>query len=487
MNKKYRIIMASGAVIAVLLIALAIGLGLHNKSMAAYSAKLAEADQYLEAKDYKNAVLKYQEAIDDKPKEEEGYLRLSVAYEYSGHRDYAIQTIERALVILPGNERLAERYNNLTGGSKVSGSGEIDITLLSSLAAKSYYDYSSKNSVDKISPLKNGAVKVRIKGVNADLIYRNTDDQPEAVSGSTPTTDSVPAEVCFDDVMSILGGGSRATADELKARGVENLKVVKHQDYGTAVTFMYALYSFTVQSDADGTITSDSENSVIIPSPSVRSGADIDVKGTVINAVNGDGVQNATLRFRRTAGGEEFEAKTDDNGFFSAKLSSGSYTVLCKADGFIEEEKSLTVPSSLSTWPCELVMSPDIASGEARVVLTWGSAPRDLDSHLIGSGGHVWYCNYETATANLDIDDMDGYGPETTTIKDLSGSYTFVVHNYSHDGSLADSGAEVTVYLPGQAPVTIDISGGGDADTWVVFELNNGQLNIINDIRSYDL
>ena len=487
MSKKYKAIMISGAVIAVLLIIAAVGLGLHNQSMAAYNAKLAEADQLVDAGDYPNAVLKYQEAINDKPKEEEGYLRLSVAYELSGHRDYAVQTIENALALMPGNERLTERYAALGGGAKEAASGEIDTVLLSSLAAKSFYDYSSTGAVDKISPLKDGAVKVRIKGVNADLIYRNTGDQPEAVSGNSPTTESVPAEVHFDNVLSVLGGGSSATAEELKARGATELKVVSHHDYGTAVTFVYDLYVFTVQSDSDGTITFDSENSVTIPSPSVRKGADITVKGNVINAVNGDGVPNATLTFRKGGKGDASETKTDGDGNFTIKLSSGDYSVVCKAEGFIEETKSLYVPSSSTDWDCELVMSPDVARGEARVVLTWGSAPSDLDSHLIGNGTHVWYGEMGSSSAVLDLDDQDGYGPETTTIKDLNGSYTFVVHNYSGDGSLADSGAQVTVYLPGKSPTTIDIGSSGDSGTWVVFELNNGELKIINEIRDYEL
>lgn len=484
MNKKYKAIMISGAVVAVLLIIAAVWLGLQNQSMAAYSAKLAEADQMLEAKDYTNAILKYQEAIDDKPKEEEGYLRLAVAYEFTGHNDYAIQTLETALAMLPGNDRITEKYNQLVGVGKATGSGEVDTALLSALAAKSFYDYG--NSVDKVSPLKDGAVKVRVKGINADLIYRNTNDQPEAVSGNKPTANSVPVEVCFDNIMAVLGGGSRATSNDLKALGVSDLKVVNHQDYGTAVTFVYDTFAFTVQSDSDGTITSESENIVTIPSPSVRVGGEIDVKGTVINAVNGQGVQDATLTFRKGGNGEPFQVQADSEGHFIIKLASGEYSVECKAEGFIEETKSVSVPSSSSEWECELIMSPDVSSGEARLVLTWGSSPYDLDSHLIGNGIHVWYDNKNAGSADLDLDDTNGYGPETTTIHDLKGQYTFVVHNFSGDGRLADSGAEVTVYLPGREPVTISIGGNGDASTWVVCKLNNGELEIVNEITEYD-
>ena len=130
-------------------------------------------------------------------------------------------------------------------------------------------------------------------------------------------------------------------------------------------------------------------------------------------------------------------------------------------------------------------MSPEM-NGEARIVLTWGSYPSDLDSHLIGNGVHVSWLNTSTAAAGLDLDDQDGYGPETTTIYDLSGDYTFVVHDFTNSGDIGSSGAEATVYLPGQEPVTISISGSG-SNTWVVCSITDGKLDIINEVRDYDI
>jgi hypothetical protein len=76
-------------------------------------------------------------------------------------------------------------------------------------------------------------------------------------------------------------------------------------------------------------------------------------------------------------------------------------------------------------------------------VLTWGAGPRDLDAHLVtppapDTAAHIYYSNPGSAAgapfATLDVDDTDGYGPETISIHRLfSGTYRYYVHAYSSD------------------------------------------------------
>lgn len=48
----------------------------------------------------------------------------------------------------------------------------------------------------------------------------------------------------------------------------------------------------------------------------------------------------------------------------------------------------------------------------------------------------------------LDIDDTSQYGPETITLNKLKvGRQKQVIHNFSEDGSMAASNAEVKVYI----------------------------------------
>ena len=128
----------------------------------------------MEDKDYQNAVLKYQEAIADKPKEEEGYLSLADAYIITGHTDYALETVEKGLSFIPDSERLKAKKDELSGQGKKTAEMTFNDTLLGNLSSKSFYDYGQTNSIEKVKALNEGAVSVRVKGIGADLIYMNT-------------------------------------------------------------------------------------------------------------------------------------------------------------------------------------------------------------------------------------------------------------------------------------------------------------------------
>jgi hypothetical protein len=112
-----------------------------------------------------------------------------------------------------------------------------------------------------------------------------------------------------------------------------------------------------------------------------------------------------------------------------------------------------------------------------KFILTWGVAPRDLDSHLYtpeieGTTHHVYFANSgSTSTppyAWLDVDDTSSYGPEATTIEELyPGTYTFSVYDWSGDGLLSTSGAHVEVFSGRDRVGGYDVpTTGGDAPHW---------------------
>lgn len=84
--------------------------------------------------------------------------------------------------------------------------------------------------------------------------------------------------------------------------------------------------------------------------------------------------------------------------------------------------------------------------------------------------------------AELDVDDTNGYGPETITLNDLNGVYTYSVVDYRTTGTLQQYGATVKVYLPGKsAPTVITLDpNAGVENVWEVFELDHGELKILN-------
>jgi hypothetical protein len=95
-----------------------------------------------------------------------------------------------------------------------------------------------------------------------------------------------------------------------------------------------------------------------------------------------------------------------------------------------------------------------INDNQFRIVLRWGEEPRDLDSHLWlppASPYHVVWFDKGTLAgfpdAELDIDDVSGFGPETITIGALQeGTYLYAVHHFAGTGTIGTSGATVQVF-----------------------------------------
>ena len=109
-----------------------------------------------------------------------------------------------------------------------------------------------------------------------------------------------------------------------------------------------------------------------------------------------------------------------------------------------------------------------------RRVLSWEANPRDLDSHLdvpanaSGNAHHIAYYNRgsndtdpsrNAAGSYLDVDDVDGHGPETTTIViPRPGYYLFAIHKYAGNRDLNTSEAVVRVYQSDELKATFRVS-----------------------------
>jgi uncharacterized delta-60 repeat protein len=211
--------------------------------------------------------------------------------------------------------------------------------------------------------------------------------------------------------------------------------------------------------------------------------------GTARNAVNGQGLAGVLV----SAGGGS--AVTDaQGGFVITNVPVGSVTVGGSLTGFIPFSGSFTLTNQ-ATNGIEFAMSPIISGPETvRLVLTWGAEPRDLDAHLdtpeiAGTNFHVFFgapgSLADLPFAQLDVDDVDGFGPETITITNtFPGTYSYYVHRFSGAGNLAGSGARVQVFTEAGLVATVTVPTNGVGDYWHVAQIDGDSraISVINSI-----
>ena len=130
---------------------------------------------------------------------------------------------------------------------------------------------------------------------------------------------------------------------------------------------------------------------------------------------------------------------------------------------------------------------------EARITLSWGAVPRDLDLHVrivsSESDCEVYYSNRGSTTqtpwVQLDTDIQTGRGPETLQIARWikGGKYHIAAHNYSNDGVLAGCGASV-VFTQGPLTWKLECPQSGVGRWWciLVLDSDNGEVQVVNKI-----
>jgi len=209
------------------------------------------------------------------------------------------------------------------------------------------------------------------------------------------------------------------------------------------------------------------------------------INGTVRDALTTIGIPGAIVAILNTSIPSTI---TDGSGNYSfSDVPVGDYDVEASATGYVDNTVSLTVQEN-QTVTGDIVLTPTLASGEMRIILTWGTTD-DFDSHLWNPGGqHLFWINDTITGANLDVDDMDGFGPETVTITALSnGTYTYAVYAWSLAGTFSDSSAVVRLYDSTGLLNTFTIPSGSGTDRWwEVFTLSvSGGSVTVNTINTF--
>jgi len=220
------------------------------------------------------------------------------------------------------------------------------------------------------------------------------------------------------------------------------------------------------------------------------------IYGHITDALTGYSVENVTVKISRgwnnTDETTDFvvETNTDYYGDYSHRkttimgidfgLDAGNYTVSISKEGYIPNTFNVAIVGG-EDMCFNSTITPVGAENVYHIVLTWGSTPNDLDSHLNstydGYRDHVYYSDKNGYYSNLDVDDTSSYGPETVTIEDItkySGYITYAVHdytnrNYGYSKALSFSSATVKVYKGGQLLETFYVPTDYEGNVWNVF------------------
>lgn len=238
------------------------------------------------------------------------------------------------------------------------------------------------------------------------------------------------------------------------------------------------------------------------------------VSGFLRNAFNGDLLSGASIRLRpgvnnRTGTLTSYSATTNSGGAYTfASIPRGLYTAQVSKSGYTTTYFTVICVGGQANPEQNMSLSPRMTgsdSSDIRAVLTWGSEPSDLDSHLTGPVSdserfHVYFAGsnrkYPATSSSpyaiLDTDDTTSFGPETITISRTSGgAYRYSVHDYSHKSStystaLATSGARVDVYR-GSSLIGTYYVPSGPGTLWTVFEVRDSNFTPINSMGYEDM
>ena len=503
MNQK-KVIIVGVALIAVVLILAGIAMAFMGGGDS-YASRLEDGYRYLDMGDYENAILQFRYAIDEDPAREDGYYGLYQAYSNSGRLDLARITLQLGVSSTGSatmQSYLAQVDAVLNASNIAAVPGDITIQdtdnkdvvavlnteLLSLFASATYGDYCGKYGAEA-GTLSGGQYTKHLDAIGATLVYYDGSAQRviDATRG-VPYSEYMPNEIRMDNATALFGGVYRLTFDELKKlAGVEYANL-----NGSTVTFSYQGCDVTVICNAEGYITASSEN-YIVPTGEVVQQAEFKLETAIVDATTGGPLSGVKIQayYGYSTFGECVEVTTDATGKAILDLKeSGTYTVVMSKAGYITEQTEVYILSNMSQTSEKFTMSPTISGDGIRIVLSWGASPTDLDSHLSGTSSDGTYIavNYTNMSAvdgsgqkvaELDVDDVTSYGPETVTIYDVNGTYDFVVDDFTNSGTIAQSGATVKIYVGSSLYATVSVPGGV-TDLWHVCTIQEGKVSVTN-------
>lgn len=481
-----------------------------------YSTYIAAGNEYYSAGDYQNAIVEYQNALELDETKTTAYLNMSSAYIQLGDYISARSILTQGLAVINSSDlqnRLAE-VEILTNTQfedadlqelsqkeidEVSAEVTVENTAFDMVAAYTYTDYVRDFGESTSKVVNRDSVEFYYSDIDAYAFYYDLENEDvlDEEKGE-PIATSKPCSVQFTDISRLFESGeetyavSKSKLIEFFGEDAKFYMDDENEKYYMEVE--YKKCRFKVETDADGNIISRAAWNEVVPlyrqgtGEDEGNGAEGRISGYIQDAVSGRGM-SASLKIRTYGDrvGEVLgELQSTADGSYTYSGEPGKYTIEVSAAGYISEYLDVEIFENQVQTGKNIVLSPNVGEGEIRIVLTWGAYPTDLDSHTDGnsSAGSSFSINFTNKSVNgvgaLDVDDTNGFGPETTTITDAGSDFTFSVVDYTNSGEMSTSGATVKVYLSGSTEAITYTVPAGAGNTWKVFSYSNGNITPIN-------
>lgn len=482
-----------------------------------YSYYIDLAQRYASEQRYEEAVAQYWVAINLDETQEEAYLELGELYEetdqaYNARNIYSLGYQRTNSVLL--NEKYLSIERRFSGGSALENQVEKNYevrlhpnrALVNCFATYGVSQYTQAYGEPDVRVVGRSAdvqttgdvAELRYPHLNAVLYFYNTDQNGSALgSDGRPGEDQIPVEIALGDLSLLFPDMEDGiTFEELSAPelGLRNLR--KEQDSvlkRTVVRFVLGGCDVVIESDEEGNIASAAAWNRVYPQKQGQSeDAGTGFSGYVVSAVDGKGVMGAQLILVSLDSGSVVQEVTSesDGSYAFDKVPDGDYVVQIKAESFQEDSFKITLDAREDNTDKNFAISPLLAEGEIRFVLSWEASPQDLDAYLKGDasdGSEVFVSYYNRqsynksgeVTAELDTDERNGYGPETITLKDVGGSYEMTVVDYLATGTVAGTDATVRIYTSDSAPIEVTVPDDV-SNFWHVCKVENGKVEVTN-------
>lgn len=471
-----------------------------------YNSYLTKGNEYYSSGDYENAIIAYQNALETDDTKSGAYINLSIVYMAKGDYNMALDILTQGYEAT-GSGDIGERVNEMNGLVNklqeaqftreeiilLAQNVTVENTAFDMVSQYTYTDYYRDFGSAAKSEKTGDTVEIYYESAGMHTFYYNIQDEIVLdADGTAPLASAKPCYVQFDKVSALLGSSEEAYAvSREKLEEIFGSQTEFYQDSSDGNYYMSAEYKnciVTIRTDENGDVVSGEAWNRLEPLYRQET-EEMDentgkISGYVQDAVTGAGMR-AALKIREhnsRTGTVLDELASGTDGSYTCEGKAGKYTVEASAAGYITEYFDIEIKAGQIKTGENFVLSPEIASGEIRIVLTWGAAPTDLDGHTegissTGKSFHIYWSNRkEDGIGTLDVDDTNGYGPETTTVADAGAEFTYSVYDFTGSGTMGSSGAEVKVYLPGSAQPVVYSVPEGSGNCWTVFKYENGAV-----------